>query len=58
MKNCTIIFDSDPAETYNLQYILSELYDIFLDNLAEPIRRSESYEILLTSTGDLTWPPP
>ena len=53
MGNCTIIFDSDPAETYNLQYILTELYDIFLDNLVGPNHRFESYEILPTSTEDL-----
>ena len=54
MGNCTIIFDSDPAETYNLQYIPSGLYDIFLDNLVEPNRRSENYEILPIDTEDLT----
>ena len=53
MKNCTIIFDSDPAETYNLQCILTKLCDIFLDSLVEPNHRFESYEILPTSTEDL-----
>ena len=53
MKNCTIIFVPDPSETYNLQYILTELCDIFPDNLVEPNHRSESYEILPTSTEDL-----
>ena len=53
MISCTIIFDSDPAETYNLQYILSGLCDIFLDNLAGPNHRSESFVILPTNTEDL-----
>ena len=53
MGNCTIIFVPDPSETYNLQYILTELCDIFPDNLVVPNHRFGSFEILPASIEDL-----